>query len=89
MKNEYINCKFVCPKCDTHWANVKIEFDKPLDHNKINIIAGKKKKFKRGDTLKCSACSYEYTNWDVNIAIVEAMRNEKTNSQKGENNKPV
>jgi hypothetical protein len=48
---------------------MKYEYDSRVSASDVNVVAGKKKKFKNGDELACTLCGHPYTNFDVMLAI--------------------
>ena len=67
-------CKLCCPKCHVHWGNMKFQYNSRVKASDITVIAGKHKRLKDGDALKCTSCGYCYTDWDVMLAVAESGR---------------
>jgi len=64
--------KLVCPKCGTFWATLDTKDTPSISAKHVKIVTGRRKKLKDGDSLKCSSCSYEYTTWDIILAIANS-----------------
>jgi hypothetical protein len=67
MKKE--KCDLTCPKCHELWGKLSFQYESKVSASDVKIVAGKKKKLKNGDDLKCNLCGHPYTNWDVMLAI--------------------
>lgn len=58
-----------CPHCHAEWAEVKIDAKTGVINPKdVKILLGDKK-FESGDSLSCSVCGYNYTTWDLFLAM--------------------
>ena len=68
-----VKCDLTCPKCKKLWGELSFRFDSHVNPSDVKVVAGKKKKFKKGDTMACTCCGHPYTNCDVFIAIHESM----------------
>ena len=70
-----------CPRCHKEFATLKWEEGKPVSANGIKVIEGNKK-FKPNETLACTSCGYEYTNWDVMLALAKGCEGQGSNDGK-------
>jgi uncharacterized Zn ribbon protein len=65
-------CELYCPKCKKLWASLKFGYDTAVKASDVTVLGeGDRKALSDGDSLACSKCSHEYTNWDVMLAIAE------------------
>lgn len=60
--------KLICPRCHRFWATMDCTRWPNVTAACIKIVAGDRKKFKDGESLDCSLCGFEYTNYDVTLA---------------------
>jgi uncharacterized protein (DUF983 family) len=67
------NCTLECPRCKKVWGKLSYEFESYVKASDVKVIAGKHKKFRAGDSLACTCCGHEYTNYDVYLAIHAGM----------------
>ena len=70
---EKSQCDLNCPKCKKLWGKLSFQYDSHVNASNVKVLAGKKKKFKKGDDLACTLCGHSYTNYDVYLAIHEGM----------------
>lgn len=62
-------CQLECPKCHEVWAELKYKYGSLVKAKDVTVLKGDKK-YKNGDDLACTICTYPYTNWDIVLAIV-------------------
>ena len=65
-------CELECPKCKKTWGKMKFEYGGCVKPRDIKILRGRRKKIQDGDSLECTECGFQYTNWDVMLAIATA-----------------
>lgn len=60
--------KLICPKCHKYFGDLDIRKWPSISARDIKILVGDRRRFKDGDSLKCTLCNYEYTTYDIVIA---------------------
>jgi hypothetical protein len=78
MKDVKNMCELECPHCHEAWATLKFKYGSFIKAKDVTVTKGTKKVYKNGETLQCSLCGHQYTNWDVMLAISTKYEIEKT-----------
>ena len=68
-------CFLECPACKKVWGKMKFRYESRINASDVTVTAGRKKKFKNGEDLKCSCCGYAYKMSDVFLAIAASEEN--------------
>jgi len=63
-------CILECPKCNEKFAEVKFGPKGVVYPKDVRLLKGNKI-FKDGDALTCTLCDYQYTTWDMTLAIAQ------------------
>lgn len=62
-------CDLVCPRCGTYWATLNFRYGGIVNPQDVRILCGGTASLKKGDTLACVMCHYEYNNYDIWLAV--------------------